>query len=113
KPGVITLPDGLQYRVITSHPTGSTPTDSSTVMVNYTGTLIDGTVFDSSASHGGPASFPVSGVIAGFAEALKLMHIGERFKVFIPSNLAYGSQPPSTIPPNSALIFDIELLSIT
>ena len=113
KPGVVTLPDGLEYRVITSHPTGAKPTDSSTVMVNYTGTFIDGTVFDSSASHGGPQSFPVSDVVPGFAEALKLMHVGERFKVFIPSNLAYGSQPPSSIPPNSTLIFDIELLSIS
>jgi len=112
--GVVTLPDGLEYRVITSNLSGATPTDSSTVMVNYTGSFIDGKAFDSSADHGGPATFAVSGVISGFAEALKLMHVGERLKVFIPSNLAYGSRGITpTVPPKSVLIFEIELLSIS
>jgi FKBP-type peptidyl-prolyl cis-trans isomerase len=119
KPGVITLADGLEYRVITSHPTGATPTDSNSVSVIYTGSLINGTVFDDSRNHPDPGttdqtSFSVSGVVPGFAEALKLMHVGERIKVFIPSNLAYGTQGQfPSVPPNSVLIFDIELVSIS
>jgi len=114
KAGVKTLSDGLQYKVISSNPSGAKPTDSNTVTVNYTGTLIDGTVFDSSDSHGGPQSFQVTGVVPGFAEALKLMHVGDHITVFIPSNLGYGTQGQApSIPPNSVLIFDLELLSIS
>jgi FKBP-type peptidyl-prolyl cis-trans isomerase len=114
KPGVITLADGVQYKVLTSNPAGAVPTDSNMVTVNYTGTLIDGTVFDSSASHGGPQTFAVTGVVPGFAEALKHMHVGDHITVYIPSSLGYGTsgQYP-TIPPNSVIIFDLQLLSIS
>ncbi len=114
KPGVITLADGLQYKVLSSNPSGAMPTDSNSVTVNYTGTLIDGTVFDSSASHGGPQTFAVTGVVPGFAEALKHMHVGDHITVYIPSSLGYGTtgQYP-TIPPNSVIIFDLQLLSIS
>ncbi len=114
KPGVITLPDGVQYKVLSSNPAGAMPTDSNSVTVNYTGTLIDGTVFDSSASHGGPQTFAVTGVVPGFAEALKHMHVGDHITVYIPSNLGYGTQGNfPTIPPNSVIIFDLQLLSIS
>jgi FKBP-type peptidyl-prolyl cis-trans isomerase len=114
KPGVITLADGVQYKVISSNPSGAIPTDSNMVTVNYTGTLIDGTVFDSSASHGGPQTFAVTGVVPGFAEALKHMHVGDHITVYIPASLGYGTtgQYP-TIPPNSVIIFDLQLLSIS
>ena len=110
-PGVITLPDGLQYLVI-SNGDGETPTASSTVTVNYRGSLVDGTEFDSSYKRGQPATFPVTGVIRGWTEALQLMKVGSKWKLFIPSDLAYGPQGNRGIPPNSVLIFDVELLNI-
>jgi FKBP-type peptidyl-prolyl cis-trans isomerase len=115
KPGVTTLPSGLQYKVI-KQGTGKSPKASDTVTVNYEGRLADkdGTVFDSSAKHGGPANFQVDGVIKGFSEALQLMKVGSKWEVYIPSNLAYGPSPPpgSRITPNAPLVFDLELVEV-
>ena len=112
KPGVVTTSSGLQYTVIKSG-TGDSPKASDSVTVHYHGTLIDGTVFDSSVLRGVPATFPVNGVIPGWVEALQLMKVGDKWKLYIPANLAYGAQSPSPqIPPNSVLIFEVELLSI-
>jgi FKBP-type peptidyl-prolyl cis-trans isomerase FklB len=112
KEGVITLPSGLQYKVITEG-TGEIPKLTDTVTVNYRGTLIDGTEFDSSYRRGQPATFPVKGVIAGWTEALQLMKVGSKWQLFIPSNLAYGERGAGRdIGSNATLIFDIELLSI-
>jgi FKBP-type peptidyl-prolyl cis-trans isomerase FklB len=111
----VTLPDGktseLQYLVLTNG-TGAVPAASDTVSVNYRGTLLDGTEFDSSYKRGQPASFPVGGVIRGWTEALKTMPVGSKWKLFIPSELAYGEQGNRGIPPNSTLIFEVELLGI-
>ncbi len=109
QPGVQTLPDGLQYLVLTNG-TGPLPSASDTVTVNYRGTLIDGTEFDSSYKRGQPATFPVGGVIRGWTEALQKMPVGSKWKLFIPSELAYGEQGQRGIPPNSVLIFEVELL---
>jgi FKBP-type peptidyl-prolyl cis-trans isomerase len=112
KEGVVTLPSGLQYKALTTG-TGQKPTANDTVEANYRGTLVDGTEFDSSAKHGGPQTFPVTGVIKGWTEALQLMPVGSKWQVFVPANLAYGdASPGGEIPPGSALIFEIELLSI-
>lgn len=112
KPGVITLPSGLQYQVITEG-TGPIPKDTNTVTTHYHGTLIDGTVFDSSVQRGQPASFPVNGVIQGWVEALQLMKVGSKWKLFVPSNLAYGERGAGgAIGPDAALIFEVELISI-
>ncbi len=112
KPGVVTLPSGLQYQVITEG-TGPIPKDSNTVTTHYHGTLIDGTVFDSSVQRGQPASFPVNGVIQGWVEALQLMKVGSKWKLFVPSNLAYGERGAGgAIGPDAALIFEVELISI-
>jgi FKBP-type peptidyl-prolyl cis-trans isomerase FklB len=112
KDGVITLPSGLQYKII-SPGTGPKPAASDSVVCNYRGTLIDGTEFDASAKHGGPATFPVGKVIKGWTEALQLMPVGSKWQLYIPSDLAYGAQGAGgDIGPNSTLIFDIELLSI-
>jgi FKBP-type peptidyl-prolyl cis-trans isomerase FklB len=112
KQGVTTTASGLQYEVIKMG-TGPKPTAQSTVKVNYVGTLIDGTEFDSSIKRGTPAQFPVSGVIPGWTEALQLMPVGSKFKLFIPENLAYGAkQAGATIKPYSTLIFEVELLEI-
>ena len=110
--GVITLPSGLQYKVI-KQGDGPKPTATDTVETNYRGTLINGTEFDSSYKRGEPATFPVNQVIKGWTEALQLMPVGSKWQLFIPADLAYGPRSPSPeIGPNSALIFDIELLSI-
>jgi FKBP-type peptidyl-prolyl cis-trans isomerase len=109
--GVIALPDGLQYTVLTTG-TGAIPSATDTVSVNYRGTLLDGTEFDSSYKRGQPAQFPVSGVIHGWTEALEKMNVGSKWKLFIPAELAYGEQGRPGIPPNSTLIFEVELLSI-
>jgi len=110
KPGVVTLPDGLQYKIIKPG-TGPTPTATSTVSVDYTGQFIDGKEFDSSKSHGGPASFGVEQVIPGWTEALKLMPVGSIWELYIPSDLAYGDQgAPPTIGPGQTLIFTVKLL---
>lgn len=112
KPGVVTTASGLQYKVITSGD-GAQPKDTDTVTTHYVGTLIDGREFDSSVKRGTPASFPVKGVIKGWTEALQLMHVGDKWQLFIPSDLAYGSTPRGElIEANSTLIFEIELLSI-
>jgi FKBP-type peptidyl-prolyl cis-trans isomerase FklB len=112
KEGVTVLPSGLQYKVMTAG-TGPKPTASDTVTCNYRGTLVDGTEFDSSYKRGEPASFPVGQVIKGWTEALQLMPVGSKWQLFIPSNLAYGEQGAGAdIPPNSTLIFEVELISI-
>jgi len=111
KAGVTTTASGLQYEVITKG-TGALPTDTSTVKVHYHGTLIDGTVFDSSVDRGEPATFGVNQVIKGWTEALKLMPVGSKYKLYIPQELAYGPADQGKIKPYSALIFDVELISI-
>ncbi len=111
KEGVTTTASGLQYRVIKPG-TGRTPKPKDTVKVHYEGTLIDGTVFDSSIKRGEPATFPVNGVIAGWTEALLLMKEGAKYQLVIPPNLAYGVAGQGPIGPNSVLIFDVELIGI-
>lgn len=112
KPGVVTLADGLQYKVI-KEGTGPKPTANDVVTVNYAGTLINGTEFDSSYKRGEPASFPVNGVIPGWTEALQLMKVGSTWELYIPSNLAYGEQgAPPSIGPNETLIFKVDLLDV-
>ncbi len=112
KKGVITLPDGLQYQIIKKG-SGAVPTLNDRVTVNYRGSLIDGRVFDSSYKRGKPATFRLRGVIKGWSEALQHMRVGGKYKVFIPSELAYGPRGRGrVIPPNSTLIFDIDLLDI-
>jgi FKBP-type peptidyl-prolyl cis-trans isomerase FklB len=112
KPGVVTLPDGLQYKVITQG-TGAQPTDTDIVTVHYAGTLVDGTEFDSSYKRGEPASFPVSGVIPGWTEALKLMKAGSTWELYVPATLAYGDRgAPPAIGPNETLIFKVNLISV-
>lgn len=112
KPGVVTLPSGLQYLVI-KEGTGPKPTLTDKVKCHYHGTLIDGTVFDSSVDRGQPIDFPVNGVIRGWVEALQLMPVGSKWKLFIPADLAYGdNQAGAKIAPGSTLIFDVELLDI-
>ena len=112
KEGVKTLPSGLQYEVLTEG-AGRHPSLQSSVTTHYHGTLIDGTVFDSSYQRGQPATFPVNGVIAGWTEALQLMGEGAKWRLYIPSNLAYGKRGAGRdIGPDSALIFDVELLKV-
>ncbi len=112
KPGVVTLPDGLQYKIITAG-TGATPTDQDSVVVDYTGKLIDGTEFDSSYKRGQSATFPVTAVIPGWVEALKLMKVGATWELYIPASLAYGEQgAPPAIGPNETLIFTVHLIDI-
>jgi len=111
KAGVITTASGLEYEILKKG-TGPIPTDSSTVKVHYHGTLIDGTVFDSSVDRKEPAEFPVNQVIKGWTEALKLMPVGSKFKLYVPQELAYGSADRGAIKPFSMLIFEVELLSI-
>jgi FKBP-type peptidyl-prolyl cis-trans isomerase FklB len=112
KDGVVTLPSGLQYKVLTSG-TGPKPAASDSVVCNYRGTLIDGKEFDSSYKRGQPATFPVGGVIKGWTEALQLMPVGSKWQLFIPSDLAYGERGQGgDIGPNATLIFEVELLSI-
>jgi FKBP-type peptidyl-prolyl cis-trans isomerase len=112
KEGVVTLPSGLQYKILTAGK-GPKPTADDSVVCNYRGTLINGTEFDSSYKRGEPATFPVGGVIKGWTEALQLMPVGSKWQLFVPSDLAYGERGPSPeIGPNSTLIFEVELLSI-
>ena len=113
KSGVITTPSGLQYKVITEG-TGPKPTPTDIVSVHYTGNLIDGTEFDSSVGRGEPAQFSAGGgVIQGWIEGLQLMPVGSKYIFWIPTEMAYGMQPPSpVIPPNAMLIFELELLEI-
>jgi FKBP-type peptidyl-prolyl cis-trans isomerase len=110
--GVTTTASGLQYEVLTAG-TGEKPKDSDVVTVNYRGTLLDGSEFDSSYKRGKPATFPVKGVIAGWTEGLQLMSVGGKYRLYIPTALAYGERGAGrNIGPNATLIFDIELLSI-
>lgn len=112
KEGVQTTASGLQYKVITEG-TGVTPAPTDVVKVHYHGTLTDGTVFDSSVDRGEPAQFPVNQVIAGWTEALQLMSVGSKWKLFIPQDLAYGPRGAGqAIPPYAALVFEVELLEI-
>jgi FKBP-type peptidyl-prolyl cis-trans isomerase FklB len=112
KEGVVALPSGLQYKILTEG-TGPKPTTTDSVVCNYRGTLINGTEFDASSKHGGPATFPVTGVIKGWTEALQLMPVGSKWQLFIPSDLAYGERAPGgEIGPDSTLVFEVELLSI-
>ena len=112
KDGVVTLPSGLQYKIITSG-TGPKPSASDSVVCNYRGTLIDGKEFDSSYKRGQPATFPVSGVIKGWTEALQLMPVGSKWQLFVPSDLAYGERGQGgDIGPNATLVFEVELISI-
>jgi FKBP-type peptidyl-prolyl cis-trans isomerase FklB len=112
KEGVTALPDGLQYKIV-KEGTGPKPTASDTVTVNYRGTLVNGKEFDSSYKRGQPVSFPVSGVIKGWTEALQLMPVGSKWELYIPADLAYGDNPPDpSIGPGDTLIFEVELLSI-
>jgi FKBP-type peptidyl-prolyl cis-trans isomerase FklB len=111
KKGVKVLPSGLQYKVI-SQGKGKTPKATDTVTVNYKGTPVDGTEFDSSYKRGQPATFPVNGVIKGWTEALQLMKEGSKWQLVIPADLAYGEQGRPGIPPGSTLIFEVELISV-
>jgi FKBP-type peptidyl-prolyl cis-trans isomerase FklB len=113
KEGVVTLPSGLQYKIL-KEGNGPKPTASDSVVCNYKGTLINGTEFDSSYKRGEPATFPVTGVIKGWTEALQLMPVGSKWQLFIPPDLAYGPRgtPGGPIGPNATLIFEVELISI-
>ncbi len=109
--GVTQLPSGLQYEVLVEG-SGPRPTRDDQVRTHYQGTLIDGTVFDSSYARGEPAEFPVGGVIAGWVEALQLMNTGSKWRLHVPSELAYGAQGAGSIPPHSVLVFEVELLDV-
>jgi FKBP-type peptidyl-prolyl cis-trans isomerase len=112
KDGVVTLPSGLQYKIMTTG-TGAKPGPGDTVVCNYRGTLIDGSEFDSSYKRGQPATFPVSGVIKGWTEALQMMNAGSKWQLFIPPDLAYGARGAGgVIGPNATLVFEVELISI-
>lgn len=113
KPGVVTLPSGLQYKILTPG-TGPKPTAADSVECNYKGTLIDGTEFDSSYKRGQPATFPVTGVIKGWTEALQLMPVGSKWQLVLPPDLAYGARGAGeAIGPDATLVFEVELLGIT
>ena len=112
RPGVVSLPDGLQYQIIKAG-TGPTPKAEDTVVCNYRGTLISGAEFDSSEAHGGPASFSVGGVIKGWTEALQRMPVGSKWRLFVPADLAYGDRGAGAdIGPGAVLVFEVELVSI-
>jgi FKBP-type peptidyl-prolyl cis-trans isomerase len=112
KPGVVALPSGLQYKIL-KEGTGPKPAATDSVQCNYKGTLINGTEFDASEKHGGPATFPVNGVIKGWTEALQMMPVGSKWQLFIPPDLAYGARGAGgDIGPDQTLIFEVELLSI-
>jgi len=113
KEGVVTLPSGLQYKILTAG-TGPKPTAADSVVCNYQGSFVNGTIFDSSYKRGQPATFGVGQVIKGWTEALQLMPVGSKWQLFIPSSLGYGErgEPRGGIEPNETLIFDVELISI-
>lgn len=112
KDGVTVTPSGLQYEVITAGEGGASPSSSDVVRVHYHGTLIDGTVFDSSVDRGEPVEFPLNGVIPGWTEGVQLMSEGDKYRFFIPSDLGYRDQAVGSIPPFSVLVFEVELLEI-
>jgi FKBP-type peptidyl-prolyl cis-trans isomerase FkpA len=109
--GLVTLPSGLRYQ-IENPGTGDHPRATDNVKVNYTGVLMDGTKFDSSADHGGPATFPLNGVIPGWTEGMQLIGKGGKIRLVVPANLAYGDRSTGGIPAGSTLLFEIELLDI-
>ena len=109
--GLVTTDSGLQYEVLVSG-NGATPGPTDTVTTHYHGTFVDGRVFDSSVERGAPASFPVDRVIKGWTEALQMMKVGDKWRIVCPPDLAYGEQGRSGIPPNSTLVFEIELLGV-
>lgn len=111
KPGVVALPSGLQYLVL-QEGTGPKPTLSDNVKCHYTGMFTDGKIFESSYNNNQPATFPLGQVIRGWTEALQLMSVGSKWRLFIPSDLAYGDRGSGAIPPGSTLVFDVELLEI-
>jgi FKBP-type peptidyl-prolyl cis-trans isomerase FklB len=111
KEGVIVLPSGLQYKVL-AEGFGKTPKAADNVTVNYKGTLINGAEFDNSYKRGQPATFKVNGVIKGWTEALQLMNEGSKWQLFIPPELGYGDRGAGPVPPNSTLIFEVELISV-
>lgn len=112
KEGVVALPSGLQYKIVTAG-TGPKPAETDSVVCNYRGTLLDGTEFDSSYKRGQPATFPVNGVIKGWTEALQLMPVGSKWQLFVPPDLAYGARGAGgEIGPNATLLFEVELISI-
>lgn len=112
KPGIVTLPSGLQYEIL-NEGTGKQPVATDTVRCHYHGTLTDGTVFDSSVQRGEPAEFPLNQVIQGWTEGVQLMKEGAKYRFYIPYNLAYGERGAGAqIPPYSALVFDVELLKV-
>jgi FKBP-type peptidyl-prolyl cis-trans isomerase FklB len=112
KEGIVETASGLQYQII-AEGDGEKPGPTDQVKCHYHGTLIDGTVFDSSVQRGEPATFPVNGVIQGWVEALQMMEVGSKWRLFVPSDLAYGERGAGgSIGPNTALIFDVELLEI-
>lgn len=111
KPGVVTLPSGLQYKIITEG-TGPKPARTDSVTCNYRGTFINGTEFDSSYKRGEATTFPLTGVIPGWTEGLQLMPVGSKWQLFVPSDLAYGEPGREGIEPNTTLIFEVELLAI-
>jgi len=110
--GVVTTASGLQYQLLRSGNGDKHPTAHDTVRVHYHGTLLDGTVFDSSVERGEPISFPLNRVIPGWTEGVQLMKTGDKMRFFIPADLAYGNRSAGKIPPGSVLIFDVELLAI-
>ena len=111
KEGVVVTASGLQYEIIESG-SGKTPGPTDTVVTHYAGTFLDGSEFDSSIKRGEPLSFPVNGVIAGWTEALMLMQEGDKWRLFVPSDLAYGPSGVGPIPPNSTLIFEVQLIEV-
>lgn len=112
RPGVITLPSGLQYEVLKAGTDNTKPTLASKVTCHYTGTLINGTKFDSSVDRGEPATFPLGNVIRGWQEALQLMTVGSKWRLVIPAEMAYGDNAPPAIGPGATLIFEVELLKV-
>jgi peptidylprolyl isomerase/FKBP-type peptidyl-prolyl cis-trans isomerase FklB len=113
EPGVVTLPDGLEYKIIHSGPaTGMKPHLNDEVKIMYEGKLIDGTVFDSSYDRGQPAAYPLKALVKGWQEALPLMRPGDEWMLYVPPDLGYGAEGNEKIPPNSALIFRIELIDV-
>ena len=113
RPGVIELPSGLQYEVITKgDPAGTMPKLQDTFVAHYAGTLIDGQEFDNSYKRGEPITYPVTQVVRGWTEALQLMHVGDKWKLYIPSELGYGDRGSGAIPGGSTLLFDIELVGV-
>lgn len=112
RPGVVTLPDGLQYEVIKTGTSDVRPLATSTVKVHYHGTLVDGTVFDSSVDRGEPITYKVSGFVRGWQEALQLMTVGSKWRLYVPSDLGYGDNGSGKIGPGAVMIFDMELLGV-